>query len=145
MPSSSEFIRIPGTLLPAPLLKSLPAPLLATVLLVLLPQAASHAQQVRMLVQSSPLAGYNHHGAAAAFPALRIGDPLVLVREPDNPHDPNAVRVEWDARMLGYVPRSQNAALAWALDSGEAVSARISRLQRHRSPSRRVEFEVYVD
>ena len=103
------------------------------------------AQQVRMLVQSSPLAGYNYHQAPAVFAAMRRGDALTLVREADNPHDGNAVRVEWQAQVLGYVPRARNAVLAWAMDRGEPLTARISRLQRHRSPPQRVEFEVFIE
>ena len=103
------------------------------------------AQQVRMLVQSSPLAGYNYLEAPAVFHAMRAGDALSLVREPHNAHDANAIRVDWDGHRLGYVPRSQNAALAAALDRGEPIAARISRLQPHRNPRLRVEFEVFVD
>lgn len=107
------------------------------------PHAASPA--VRLLVQSSPLAGYNHHQAPRVFAALRVGDPLALVREPDNPHDPNAVSVHWGEHTLGYVPRARNAHIAWALDRGEPLGARVSRLQRHRSPPQRIEFEVYME
>ena len=107
--------------------------------------ASVHAQQVRLLVQSSPLAGFRYHEAPGLFPELRIGDRLDLVRESDNPHDPNAVRVEWRGRRLGYVPRRENSALAWAMDRGEPVSARISTLRVHRNPRRRVEFEVFVE
>jgi hypothetical protein len=103
------------------------------------------AQQVRMLVQSSPLAGYNYLQAPAVFTAMRPGDTLSLVREPDNAHDANAIRVDWGAYRLGYVPRTQNAALAAAMDRGEPIAARISRLQPHRNPRLRVEFEVFVD
>ena len=107
--------------------------------------ASVHAQQVRLLVQSSPLAGFRYHEAPGLFPELRIGDRLDLVRESDNPHDPNAVRVEWRGRRLGYVPRRENSALAWAMDRGEPVSARISTLRAHRNPRQRVEFEVFVE
>ena len=100
---------------------------------------------VRMLVQSSPLAGFRYHEASALWNDLRLGDALALVREPGNPHDPRAVRVEWRGRMLGYVPRRENDAVAWGLDRGDALRARISRLDPTRPPSRRVEFEVYVD
>lgn len=112
---------------------------------VLLPTNQAAAQQVRMLVQSSPLAGYNYHQAPAVFHAMRAGDALTLVREPHNAHDANAVRVDWHSHRLGYVPRAQNAALAAALDRGELIAARISRLQPHRNPRLRVEFEVFVD
>lgn len=103
------------------------------------------AQQVRMLVQSSPLAGFRYHEAKAVFSDIRLGDRLELVREPNNPYDANAVRVEWRGKKLGYVPRRQNAALAWAMDRGEPVSARVSRLREHRNAQERIQFEVFVE
>jgi HIRAN domain len=103
------------------------------------------AQDVKLLVQSSPLAGFRYHEANAVWKDLKLGDRLELVREPANPHDSNAVRVEWRGRMLGYVPRAENAALAWAMDRGEAVSARISVLRAHPNTRLRVEFEVFVE
>jgi hypothetical protein len=112
-------------------------------LLYLAPTA--HAQSVRILVQSSPLAGFRYHDAAAVWKELAVGDRLDLVREPANPHDANAVRVEWRGRKLGYVPRAENAALAWAMDRGERVTARISVLREHRNPRMRIEFEVFVE
>ena len=105
----------------------------------------AHAQSVRLLVQSSPLAGFRYHDAAAVWKELAVGDRLDLVREPANPHDANAVRVEWRGRKLGYVPRAENAALAWAMDRGERVAARISALREHRNPRLRIEFEVFVE
>ena len=103
------------------------------------------AQQVRLLVQSSPLAGFNYHQAPEVWRDMRVGDELALEREPDNVHDGRAISVQWRGRKLGYVPRAQNAALAWAMDRGENLEARVSRLQPHRNPRRRIEFEVYVE
>jgi hypothetical protein len=103
------------------------------------------AQQVRILVQSSPLAGFNYHQAPAVWRAMRVGDALKLEREPDNVHDAQAISVRWQGHKLGYVPRAQNATLAWAMDRGESLDARVSRLQPHRDPRKRIEFEVYVE
>ena len=36
-------------------------------------------------------------------------------------------------------------ALAWGLDRGEPLRARITRLEPHPNPARRVRFEVYVE
>lgn len=108
-------------------------------------QGEERAPRLRLLVQESPLAGYRYAAAADVWPLLRVGDALELSREPDNPHDPNAVRVQWRGRKLGYVPRRENAALAWGLDRGEPLRARISRLEPHPNPARRVRFEVYVE
>ncbi len=101
--------------------------------------------QVRMLVQSSPLAGFRHGEAAEVWQDLRSGERLTLVREPVNTFDQNAVRVEWRGRKLGYVPRRDNAALAWAIDSGETLHARISKVEWHPNPARRIAFEVFVE
>ena len=99
---------------------------------------------VRVVVQSSALAGFRHHAATEVWDELRVGDALVMAREADNPHDTNAVSLSWRGRKLGYVPRRENAALAWGLDRGEPLRARISRLTPHPNPSKRLEFEVYA-
>lgn len=114
-------------------------------LLLLVLAAGAWAQEVRLVVQSSPLAGWRYAEAAEVWPELRIGAPLELVREADNPYDANAVRVQWRGRKLGYVPRRQNAALAWGLDRGAPMRARISRLTEHPNPAKRLEFEVFLE
>ncbi len=102
-------------------------------------------QSVQFLVQSSPLAGFRYAEAAAVMPLLQPGDALELLREENNRHDANAVRVEWRGRKLGYVPRRQNAAVAWGLDRGTPLRARLSRIAEHPNPARRIEFEVYIE
>jgi len=62
---------------------------------------AALAADVRILVQSSPLAGFQYHAGEALWQEMREGDRLTLVREGDNPHDGNAVRVEWRGHKLG--------------------------------------------
>ena len=103
------------------------------------------AGEVRILVQSSPLAGVRYYAAAEVWDELRVGDPLELRREPDNPHDAQAVSVSWRGHKLGYLPRRENAAASWSLDRGRRLSARISRLTRHANPARRVEIEVLAE
>lgn len=115
-------------------------------LALLLPLLAfAEGPRVQLLVQGSPLAGFRYGEAAAVWPDLRPGDALELVREPANPHDPNAVRVDWRGRKLGYVPRRENAAVAWGLDRGAPLRARLSRVAEHPNPARRIEFEVYIE
>ena len=106
---------------------------------------AAAGDTVRLVVQSSNLAGFRYHAAAEVFSELRVGDTLDLARESDNPHDANAVSVSWRGRKLGYVPRRDNPVLAWSLDRGEKLRARVSRLTQHPNPARRIEFEVYAE
>lgn len=100
------------------------------------------AAEAVIVVQRSPLAGYRHYGGHAVFRDMRPGDRLELVREPDNPYDANAVRVEWRGVMLGYVPRRDNAAVARQMDRGNALEARVAALRENRNRSVRIEFEV---
>ena len=48
---------------------------------------------------------------------------FALVREPDNPHDPNAIRVELAGLYLGYVPRYIAKDLAPQMDAGRNLFA----------------------
>ncbi|WP_153132075.1 HIRAN domain-containing protein [Dechloromonas hortensis] len=106
---------------------------------------AAQAESVRLLVQSSPLAGSQYYAVGEFWRQLQVGDALTLVREPDNRHDRHAIRVEWRGHKLGYVPRSENRSVAAAMDQGERPVARIARLTEHPNPWRRVEFEVFIE
>ncbi len=106
--------------------------------------ASATAETVKILVQSSPLAGSQFYAVGEVWPQIRLGDRLTLIREPENRHDRKAVRVEWQGRQLGYVPRAENRAVARALDDGEKLEARVSRLREDPDPWRRVEFEVFL-
>jgi hypothetical protein len=113
-------------------------------LLLALGLTPAWAQSVKILVQSSPLAGFQFYAGREVWDEMKEGDPLTLVREPSNRHDANAIRVEWRGRKLGYVPRAENAAIAAAMDRGARVEARVARLYRHRDPWRRIRFEVFL-
>ncbi len=103
------------------------------------------AAEARIIVQQSPLAGFQYYDGKIVWENMRVGDPLALVREPQNPHDANAVRVEWKGQPLGYVPRRDNSDVARQMDRGVPVQARIVRLKEARNPWQRVEFEVFVE
>jgi len=103
------------------------------------------AAEARIIVQQSPLAGFQYYEGKVLWDNMRVGDPLTLKREPQNPHDANAVRVEWKGQPLGYVPRRDNSDVARQIDRGVPVQARIVRLKEARNPWQRVEFEVFVE
>ena len=57
-------------------------------------------------------------------PSFAPGQPLELVPEPDNPHDPNAIAV-WNAGRslhVGYLPREYAAKLAKDLGGGPKIA-----------------------
>jgi hypothetical protein len=102
------------------------------------------AQDIRILVQSSPLAGFQYYAGSVRWNEMQVGDVLKLVREPDNAHDANAVRVEWHGEKLGYLPRAENRAVAAEMDRGGRIEARIAQLREHRNPWQRLLIDVYV-
>ncbi len=53
---------------------------------------------------------------------LQDGSPVSLVREPNNPYDSLAIRVDNEkGEKLGYVPRRKNEVLARLLDGGKML------------------------
>jgi len=104
-----------------------------------------HAEvAAHIVLQDSPLAGFQYHAGKSVWPQLKVGDALTLVREPDNPYDARAVRVDWQGRKLGYVPRRENADVARLMDRGQVLAARITRLAEVRDPWSRVRFEIVM-
>lgn len=107
------------------------------------PQAAFVPPRA-VLLQSSPVAGFQYHEGEAVWPLLSCGEALELVREPGNPYDDKAVRVEWSGRNLGYVPRAENHAVAQLMDRDEALSARVAELRECANPWERIRIEIWL-
>lgn len=127
--------------------------------ILLMLSVSAQAQELRILVQQSPLAGFQYHAAAGLWQEMRVGDAVTLTREPENPHDRYAVRVDWRGQHLGYLPRAENRAVAREMDrlrqapddgarvearSEARVEARVARLQESRNPWQRVLLDVFV-
>lgn len=74
----------------------------------------------------------------------RVGEALVLEREPDNPVDPNAIKVlRATGEQLGYIPAHVAASgLARDLDRGEHPRCRISALTGGDGLTRGVNLEI---
>jgi hypothetical protein len=68
------------------------------------------------------VAGTTHRDLKEAERGLAPKDPLLLLRQPDNPHDGLAIRItDREGRMLGYVPRERNEVLARLMDAGKIL------------------------
>lgn len=53
-----------------------------------------------------------------------------LIREPKNPHDPNAIRVAFLNDTLGYIPKELSKALAPQMDAGKEMCASFVKLNK---------------
>ena len=56
------------------------------------------------------------------------GEPVMLEREPDNPHDANAIAVKAASGLIGYVSRREASTLAVAIDNGDKVQGRVGEI-----------------
>lgn len=90
--------------------------------------ASSAPQRTVRLLDDVPVAGTAYYDAKTMLGALTVGGSLKLRREPTNPHDHRAIEVfararaplnEWN--KLGYVPRTQNEAVAALMDASVPV------------------------
>ena len=133
-----------GSVRPPLLLLAAHVAALLLAMLVLCPPAASAQTQSRLLLQHGPVHGFRHYEGKAVWLNMKVGDKLALIREPENPHDPKAVRVEWQGHKLGYVPRDDNVDLARLMDNGDRVEAPITKLAKTRRPNNRVQVEIYL-
>lgn len=69
-------------------------------------------QQSRGEILQTFLAYKLDHAAEKMGLGLAIGDPLILVHEPSNEYDANAVKVFWKEQWIGYIPKDMAALIA---------------------------------
>jgi hypothetical protein len=82
-----------------------------------------------------PIAGHRYYPEGRKLvPHLAQGTPLRLVREPTNEFDALAVKVLDGDTMLGFVPRSHNVEVAWAMDGGRRLTAVFAGCQEEGQP-----------
>lgn len=72
------------------------------------------------------VAGFQFHEGPALLERMRTGDPVTLVREPENPHDRHAVRIDYGGRKVGYVPRMVSEHVSWAIADRATAPGTIS-------------------
>jgi hypothetical protein len=90
----------------------------------------------------APVAGYAYAYDPVREADFAVGQKLVLIREPENPHDRDAIRIEWRGEKIGYVPRPDNAAFAGRIDAGETFAACLCDFVPQAPPWSRLWFEV---
>lgn len=86
------------------------------------------------------VAGYDHHEGGAVIGLMAVGDCLTLVPEPDNPKDPQALRLDWRGTKIGYVPRDVNAPIHTRLRAGEDLVVSVGAIDADAPSWRRIRF-----
>jgi hypothetical protein len=70
----------------------------------------------------------HHHNAEGIVAAMKKGDPMELVRDPENRYDPHAVQVWARGQLIGFIKGSEVKNLAYRMDKqkAERLPARLS-------------------
>lgn len=103
-----------------------------------------------MFYMDCHLAGRKFHDADLVWNDLKIGTPLRLERDMQNPHDPNAVQVifnkEGEDYLLGFIPRSENQQIAAFLEMGwtNVFDCSISKLNPDTHPEQQVQLTIRI-
>ena len=97
-----------------------------------------------ILLFDSYVAGTTHIKDETVFDEIKVGDKLILQREPENRFDENAILVLDDKkRKLGYIPEKDNIVLARLMDAGKYLIAKIDRMEEEGS-FRRINISIYL-
>lgn len=104
-----------------------------------------HAEQAKYFVlNDTHIAGFQFHDGPGVLWAMREGETVKLVAEPDNRHDKWAVRIERQGKHIGYLPRKQNHAVSRLLQQGCKVRCKITNVDREAAPWRAVKVQAYI-
>jgi hypothetical protein len=127
-------------------LKSLVTALSALPLVTLAKRLAAAAtpNNREILLQTSPVAGFQFYDGDQLWTTLRPNDRLQLVPEPENLHDNQAVKVMWNGDQLGYVPRRDNTAISQMLNRRQPLVAKIGELRQSTNPWDRMTMNIYL-
>ena len=97
-----------------------------------------------ILLFDSYVAGTTHIKDETVFDEMKVGDKLILQREPDNRFDENAILVlDEKKRKMGYIPEKDNIVFARLMDAGKYLIGKID----HTEPKgafRRINISIYM-
>ena len=93
----------------------------------------------------SHVAGTSHiEGIEELEPHLNAGDKLDFFREPDNPHDPQAIVIKNnDGVKIGYVPQQDNPIFARLMDAGKLLFGRITSKEK-RGEWLKIDIKIFL-
>jgi hypothetical protein len=91
-----------------------------------------------------PVVGTQWSDVSEGFVAnMEPGTPVLLVREPHNPKDPNAIAIYVEGKRIGYVPRNQNAVLAQFIDQqGREIGPVLAQDGKAGAPAKRLGIDA---
>ncbi len=110
------------------------------------PLQTNTPQYRRVYLFETRVAGFQFHDGMQPEVSVLLtpGKVLALVREPENPHDENAIAViSPEGHHLGYIPHSENDIPATLADQDVLLGAEITTFNPHSAPWERLRLRVF--
>jgi len=104
---------------------------------------AYHRNTRQMILTNTRISAFRYYDGPLIADMLETGLLLRLSREPGNRFDPQAVEVYAGDAKLGYISHTENSSIAWLMDTGIWVKARITSLFHDDPFNVSVEIEVW--
>lgn len=121
--------------------------LLGLISLWLLPDDILEAisnQKRKIYLFSDFVAGFYYYEGESALSTMKIGESLILKREPSNPYDDKAIEIfTQDHIKLGYIPRYKNELPSSMMDQDIQLLVEVEEINHSEDSWRKVKFRVY--
>jgi hypothetical protein len=90
------------------------------------------------------VAGFQYYRGPELIGRIQPGEAVRLAAEPENPHDPMAVRVDHGGEKLGYIPRRENQAVSRLLREGARIGGRVVEVRPDEDPWKMLVIEALL-
>ena len=101
-------------------------------------------QYTKFYLYQSFVRGFRFHKGPGLLGTMRAGDALEMVRDANNPHDPNAVALHFNQQMIGYLPAEDNPIISRLLHIGEPLMAEITHLKHEAKAWEQVAIAIFL-
>ncbi|MEE5991221.1 MAG: HIRAN domain-containing protein, partial [Lachnospiraceae bacterium] len=97
-----------------------------------------------ILLFDSYIAGTTQVKDESVFDEIKVGDSLILQRDPDDRFDENSILIfDEKKRKLGYIPEKDNVVFARLMDAGKFLIARVNENVTG-GPFRKISIGIYL-
>lgn len=112
------------------------------------PERKTEADYTELMkpIRTFYIAGVQHHQMKDALEDISVGDNLLLVPEPTNKYDMNAVRIEYARHdkqtMLGFVPMKFSPQITGLLEIGMKLECIVTMFDKSAKPWEQCKVEI---
>ena len=92
----------------------------------------------------SKIAGAQYYENKEFLDLIPIGATLDLARNPKNPYDAGAIKVEYQGKQIGHVPRVDNTLAFQMMDAGRTLYAVVVNNRKNKPSWERFEINLFL-